>query len=101
MNIRLVRDTIEQAPVFSGYDFISLSNLFDWMEPGVIGTVTRRLSEETRPGTVVLLRQLNNDNDFRPSFSGFRFDAASAQDLLARDRSLFYNRLLIAIKEGP
>lgn len=101
VDIHLVRDTIERAPDFSGYDLISLSNLFDWMDPGVIDTVTRRLSEETRPGAVVLLRQLNNDRDLRPSFSGFRFDAASGQELLARDRSLFYNRLLIAVKESP
>jgi S-adenosylmethionine-diacylglycerol 3-amino-3-carboxypropyl transferase len=98
--IRLVRDTIERAPDFSGYDLISLSNLFDWMEAGAIDEVIRRLLQETRPGAIVLLRQLNNERDFRSRFAGFRFDAGLEQELLANDRSLFYNRLLIAVKEG-
>jgi S-adenosylmethionine-diacylglycerol 3-amino-3-carboxypropyl transferase len=99
--IRLVQDSIEHAPDFAGYDLISLSNLFDWMDAGVIAKVTDRLSREARPGAFVLLRQLNNHDDFRPRFAGFRFHTALAQELLAGDRSLFYNRLLIAEKEAP
>jgi len=98
-NIRFMQSPVEQAPDFSSYDLISLSNLFDWMEPEVISKVTRRLSDEVRPGSVVLVRQLNNHTDLRPYFRGFRFDTDLAERLLASDRSLFYNRLLIATKE--
>ena len=99
INVQFVENTVEKAPHFSRYDLISLSNLFDWMSADVIDTVTRRISEEARPGAVVLLRQLNNDKDYRSRFTGFRFDTALADELLARDRSLFYNRLLVAVKE--
>src|SRR5688572_7855586 len=99
INIHLVERTVDQAPDLSRYDLISLANLFDWMEPGQIEKVTRRLSEEAHPGAHVLVRQLNNDTALRPYFSGFRFDTVLAKELLALDRSLFYNRLLIAVKE--
>ncbi|HYH43307.1 MAG TPA: DUF3419 family protein, partial [Burkholderiales bacterium] len=93
VNIRFVEGTVERAPDFSGYDLISLSNLFDWMDPTGIARVTERLVQEARPGTVVLVRQLNSDLDLRPRLLGFRFESALATELLAQDRSLFYNRL--------
>lgn len=99
INIDLVERPVEQAPDLSRYDLISLSNLFDWMAPSQIEKVTRRLSNEARPGARVLVRQLNNDIDLTPYFAGFRFDTVLAQELLALDRSLFYSRLLIAVKE--
>ena len=100
INIRLVEGTVEGAPRFDSYDVISLSNLFDWIEPSQVKALTRRLVAEARPGALVLVRQLNNNVDLRPHLPGFRFDAALAHELLGRDRSLFYNRLLIAVKEG-
>src|SRR5262245_42784271 len=57
VDVQFVEGTLENAPHFSRYNLISLSNLFDWMSPLVIDAVLRRLSEEARPGAVVLLRQ--------------------------------------------
>jgi S-adenosylmethionine-diacylglycerol 3-amino-3-carboxypropyl transferase len=100
LNIRLVESTVDRAPCFGHFDLISLSNLFDWMEPRQVSAVTRRLSEEVCPGAVVIVRQLNNDVDLTSHLPGFRFDTALARELLARDRSLFYNRLLIGTREA-
>jgi S-adenosylmethionine-diacylglycerol 3-amino-3-carboxypropyl transferase len=47
----------------------------------------------------VLLRQLNNTRDLRRHFAPtFTFDDTLGEDLLAQDRSLFYNRIEVAVR---
>ena len=93
-----VQATIDQVDL-GGYDFIGLSNVFDWMEADRVAEVMEKLRTETRPGTVVLWRQLNNDRNLPAQLRGtFTFDDALGQRLQARDRSLFYSRIHVGLR---
>lgn len=95
----LLQATLLEAPRFDRFDLISLSNVLDWSDVREIEALSRRLVDECRPGTVVVARQLNNAAPIEEGLSpAFRFDHARAADLHARDRSLFYERLLVAVK---
>jgi len=88
---------IENIESFAPYDFVSLSNIFDWMDVEQTKRVARRLSAELKPGAQIVIRQLNNDRDLEPFFAGsMRFDDQLATELHASDRSLFYSKLRIA-----
>jgi S-adenosylmethionine-diacylglycerol 3-amino-3-carboxypropyl transferase len=91
----LVQASLATAPSFADFDLVSLSNVFDWMGDEGIAPVVERLRRECRPGTRVVLRQLNNRAPVEDRFVGFRFDAALAARLHAEDQSLFYERLLV------
>ena len=76
----------------------SLSNVFDWSEDALVRRWAEHLKAGARPGAVVLLRQLNNTRDLRRFFEPeFHFDDALGKALLARDRSLFYNRVEVGV----
>jgi S-adenosylmethionine-diacylglycerol 3-amino-3-carboxypropyl transferase len=82
------------------FGLISLSNVFDWSDDSLVASWAERLCRECRPGSAVLIRQLNNTRDVRKFFaSKFAFDDALATALLARDRSLFYDRVVVGIHE--
>lgn len=96
----LVHATMAEAPPFSRFDLVSLSNLFDWMPPDAIEPIVDRLRHECRPGTVVVVRQLNNRGPVERLFApAFRQEPALAAELLERDRSLFYERLLVFVRQ--
>ena len=79
------------------FDVIQLSNIFDWSSDALVESWCQALRERCKPGCHVILRQLNNTRDLRRFFGDtFVFEEALASDLLARDRSLFYNRIEIA-----
>jgi S-adenosylmethionine-diacylglycerol 3-amino-3-carboxypropyl transferase len=81
------------------FGLISLSNIFDWSSDALVESWARRLIEQTKPGTHVLVRQLNNQRDLRRFFAPeFRFDDTLADQLLLGDRSFFYERLQIAVR---
>lgn len=82
-----------------GVGLFSLSNIFDWSDDVLVTRWAQHLVEHAAPGTVVVMRQLNNTRDLRRFFApAFRFDDALGADLLRRDRSLFYNRIEVAIR---
>lgn len=87
-----------EAP-FAGFELVSLSNLFDWMDETGITAITRRLETELPRGAVIVLRQLNNRAPVERLLPSFSFDDERARALLARDQSLFYERLLIGVKQ--
>lgn len=94
-----VHATMADAPCFSRFDLVSLSNLFDWMDDDGIQRIAGRLKEECRPGTVVVLRQLNNAAPVERFFeAAFRREQALGDELLEKDQSLFYERLHVFVR---
>ncbi|MFK7990253.1 MAG: DUF3419 family protein [Sandaracinaceae bacterium] len=91
----LVEGALEEVPDLDGFDLIALSNLPDWMNDAEITALATTL-ENTRPGAHVLFRQLNNDRDLGAAL-GPRWTPRPmlAAELFERDRSLFYDRLLV------
>jgi S-adenosylmethionine-diacylglycerol 3-amino-3-carboxypropyl transferase len=92
----LVHATMQQAPDLDAFDLLQLSNLFDWMPADVVDGIIDRLCRECRPGSVVLLRQLNNRRPVEDAFAA-AFDQLEplSSTLTARDQSLFYERVLV------
>lgn len=97
----LVAGDLASVPALERFDLYSLSNVFDWSDDALVAAWAGRLKRAARPGSVVLLRQLNNERDLRRWFAPeFRFDDALGEALLARDRSLFYNRIEVATRQS-
>jgi len=93
----LVLGSLPEVPDLDRFDLYSLSNVFDWSDDALVVEWAARLKAAARPGSVVLLRQLNNTRDLRRHFAPeFRFDDALGRSLQAADRSLFYNRVEVA-----
>lgn len=89
-----VQSAMNQVDDLEGFDFIHLSNIFDWMAPAEVAALARMIVARARPGAAVLFRQLNNQRDLRPLFAPrFTFDDGLAGTLLAKDRSLFYCKI--------
>ena len=90
-----------EAPSFSSFDLIQLSNLFDWMNTDDVSAIVARLCAECRPGTRVLLRQLNNRAPVEQAMaSAFDVDFALSARLTRDDRSLFYERILVFVRRS-
>lgn len=83
---------------FAPYDFIQLSNSFDWMEDDEVAAIADRLNRELAPGAVLLWRQMNRARSFEKLFTSFRFETDLSAELLCQERSLFYKVLQVAIK---
>ena len=101
---RLLSPTLVEAslPDVRGLDrfgVVSLSNVFDWSDDTLCEAWAAALLEHTRPGTAILIRQLNNERDVRRFFEpAFAFDDELGRSFLERDRSLFYNRFEVAFR---
>jgi len=90
----LVLGGLDAVSELERFELFSLSNVFDWSDDELVADWARRLKRAARPGSLVLLRQLNNTRDLRRHFAPeFVFDDALGVALQARDRSLFYNRV--------
>jgi S-adenosylmethionine-diacylglycerol 3-amino-3-carboxypropyl transferase len=97
--LELVHAAMKDAPDFARFDVVSLSNLFDWMDESGVDAIARRLRAEARPGTVVVVRQLNNTAPVERAFEpDFVIDDALSRELVSRDRSLFYERIVVLRK---
>ena len=90
----LILGGLDAVAELERFDLFSLSNVFDWSDDALVADWAGRLKKAARPGSIVLLRQLNNTRDLRRHFAPeFVFDDALGVALQARDRSLFYNRI--------
>ena len=97
----LVLGGLEAVSELERFELFSLSNVFDWSDDDLVADWARRLKRAARPGSIVLLRQLNNTRDLRRHFAPeFAFDDALGVALQARDRSLFYNRIEVGRRIG-
>ncbi|HEY8091598.1 MAG TPA: DUF3419 family protein, partial [Polyangiaceae bacterium] len=96
--VELVEGQLGSVPELARFDVVSLSNVFDWSDDALTASWGNLLHRQLRPGATVVLRQLNNHRDVRRFFTGFAFDDALGDDLLSRDRSLFYERIRVATR---
>jgi len=83
----------------TGFELVDLSNVPDWMGPDDVRALFRKVGAEMRAGSTVVWRQLNNERDLeaelRPAFT---FDTTWQDDLLRRDRSLFYSSVHVGVR---
>ena len=99
-DVELVHGQLTDVPDLSRFDVVSLSNVFDWSDDALVARWAGALAGELRPGAVVVVRQLNNRRDVRRFFAeAFDFDDAGSEDRVARDRSLFYERIEVATRK--
>lgn len=95
----LLHTTMQAGPSFASFDLVQLSNLFDWMPATVVDTIVARLCAECRPGTAVVLRQLNNRRPVEVAMAGaFELQTELSQRLTESDQSLFYERVLVFLR---
>jgi S-adenosylmethionine-diacylglycerol 3-amino-3-carboxypropyl transferase len=77
----------------SGYDFVHLSNILDWISPERAATLLRHAHRCLSPGGIVVIRQLNSSLDIPRVPSGFQWMRDLAEQLHRNDRSFFYRAL--------
>jgi S-adenosylmethionine-diacylglycerol 3-amino-3-carboxypropyl transferase len=97
--IKCVLGDLHSVENISDHDFISLSNIFDWMTPGQVEETAKFLTLKCKKGTSLLWRQLGHDRDMSMFFPEWTFDRKMAEGLLATDRSLFYSRYYVATRK--
>ena len=83
---------------YGDFDLIGLSNILDWSAPGEMQKLAAFVSRSMKKGSVLLYRQLNNDSDFKPHFTGISWQDELEDKFLQMDRSLFYSKICIGIK---
>ena len=99
LELELCEGALPDVPDLFRFDLFSLSNVFDWSDDALVDRWAQALRTHARPGSAVLLRQLNNQRDLRRFFGGeFVFDDALGAALTTRDRSLFYERIEVAFR---
>jgi S-adenosylmethionine-diacylglycerol 3-amino-3-carboxypropyl transferase len=97
LDVDFMHGQLPDVPGLGRYDLVSLSNVFDWSDDALVerwGQTLRAL----RPGAAIVIRQLNNRRDLARLLPGFEWDAPLGDDLLSRDRSLFYERILVGCR---
>ena len=100
LDVKLHLGPLPDVPDLGRFDVVSLSNVFDWSGDALVADWARVLARALRPGALVVLRQLNNRRDVRRFFAeAFDFDDAGSEDRVARDRSLFYERIEVASRK--
>ncbi len=98
-NFKFVNGVLEAIDDLESYDFINLSNIFDWMPKNDIQSIAERLSKSMKPGAVLLFRQLNSATDYQVFFKdNFKFDNSKGEELLGKDQSFFYSKINIGKK---
>lgn len=97
--LELLSGSLLDVPDLERFHCISLSNIFDWSNDELVASWAEHLARHTRAGARVLIRQLNNQRELLPFFApAFRFDEALGKQLLEDDRSLFYDRIVVAVR---
>ena len=98
LEVELVHGELPDVPDLARFDVVSLSNVFDWSDDALVARWASCL-RVLRPGSAIVIRQLNNRRDVRRLLSEtFAFDGPLGDDLLSRDRSLFYERIEVGFR---
>jgi S-adenosylmethionine-diacylglycerol 3-amino-3-carboxypropyl transferase len=97
LDVELVHGELAAVPDLGRFDLVSLSNVFDWSDDALVARWGESL-RALRPGAAIVVRQLNNQRDVARLLPGFGLDAALGDELLSRDRSLFYERILVLFR---
>jgi S-adenosylmethionine-diacylglycerol 3-amino-3-carboxypropyl transferase len=99
LDLELIEAGIPDIPELESYDFVQLSNIFDWSDDDMIRAWCAHLKRLPR-GAVIALRQLNNTRTLTDFLEPhFTFDETFGHDLLTSDRSLFYNRIEVGVRQ--
>lgn len=94
--VELVHGDLLAVPDLERFGVLSLSNIFDWSSDARVAGWADHLRHHTRPGARILIRQLNNDRDFSTAFAAPDFAIEHIDG--ARDRSLFYVRVVVVTR---
>lgn len=82
---------------FRGKQLVHFSNIFDWCDEITLVAIINSAVSNLEKGSVVVVRQLNNDKNYRKIFgSGFRW--LPTELIVENDRSLFYSKIEIGEK---
>jgi len=92
--IEVIEGSLPEVAHLERFDLFSLSNVFDWSDDALAADWGARIARAAKPGAAVLIRQLNNRREIARFFPGFQFEPAD----LGRDRSLFYEHILVGKK---
>lgn len=99
-DVQLITGTLYDTGDLGRFDLIQLSNIFDWSNLDEIQSTCRHLENSMKPGAILLLRQINNDAPIEDYLGKrFQFNKSLADKFLHIDRSLFYSRIIVAIKK--
>ncbi len=97
--VELVEGSLLDVQRLERFDIVTLSNLLDGLSDEEVERWATELRSRLRPGSAILLRQLNNTRPLRPFFEpAFRFDEVLGHSYRQRDRSLFYNRIEVGVR---
>jgi S-adenosylmethionine-diacylglycerol 3-amino-3-carboxypropyl transferase len=96
--VDVVLGSLPEVPSLERFGLFSLSNVFDWSADELAADWGARIDGAARPGAAVIIRQLNNRREVARFFPHFRFDEELGARLLATDRSLFYERIVVGFK---
>ena len=97
--VTLIEGTLLDVPDLERFDLIHLSNIFDWSDDALVTAWADTLARKAKPGAQILIRQLNNQRPLRRFFEpAFEFSDGLSAELLARDRSLFYERFEVGTR---
>lgn len=97
LDVEVVHGQLPDVPGLGRFDLVSLSNVFDWSDDALVERWGQSL-RALRPGAAIVIRQLNNRRDVARLLPGFEWDFPLGDDLLSRDRSLFYERILVGFR---
>lgn len=96
-----VTGSLADALALGPFDVVSLSNIFDWSDDGLVGDWAARLGDALDEGASVLVRFLNNARRIDAAFDRwFVLDEARSRALLERDRSFFYERIEVFVRRA-
>ena len=100
MNYQFINEFALDVRSYSEFDFIGLSNIFDWSSEKQVSLLANKLLKELRPGSLILFRQLNSNKNFTKYFkTEVVWKENLAKKLYAADRSLFYQALHIGVRK--
>lgn len=98
-DVKLITGTLKECGELNQYDLIQLSNIFDWSNAEEIKT-TCVLLQGMKKGAKLLIRQINNESPIGDYLGpAFKVEKEIGDELQKRDRSLFYSRVLVAVKK--
>jgi S-adenosylmethionine-diacylglycerol 3-amino-3-carboxypropyl transferase len=98
-NLTYIEGYLSYVERLSSFDYVMLSNIFDWMDDTDVNSHIALL-RNMKPGALLVYRQLNNDRDLTVKLSPyFEHKETLSKELFKLDRSLFYSRLVIAVRK--
>lgn len=97
-NFEYRESSLQSISTFSGYDLVHLSNVLDWTSPVESGVLCSRIANEMETGARLTIRQLNNRQSIGHHLPDLEIAYFEGAALVARERSLFYERVIVATK---